>query len=104
MAQDGFVLVLGGEDGVCEIAVYMAPFTKAAIIEELEVVCDDEGDDAVGQALLEYHQAADAAIAILEGMDTLEADVEIEDLCKGLWAEFVIFSQQGLHLVVYFLW
>ena len=34
MGQDGFVLVLGGEDGVCEIAIDMAPFTKAAIIEE----------------------------------------------------------------------
>ena len=28
-----FILVLSGEDGVCEVAIYVAPFLKAAIIE-----------------------------------------------------------------------
>ena len=28
-----FILVLGGEAGVCEVAIYVAPFLEAAIIE-----------------------------------------------------------------------
>ena len=91
MAQDGFVLVLGGEDGVCEIAVYMAPFTKAAIIEELEVVCDDEGDDVISEAFLEHDEAPNTSIAILEGMNLLEANVEIKDVFEGLALDGVVF-------------
>ena len=104
MAQDGFVLVLGGEDGVCEIAVYMAPFTKAAIIEELEVVCDDEGDDVISEAFLEHDEAPNTSIAILEGMNLLEANVEIKDVFEGLALDGVIIREEGLISLVDFLW
>ena len=40
-------MVLGGEAGVCEVAINMAPFFGSSIIEHLEFVCDDKGDDAV---------------------------------------------------------
>ena len=52
MSQDGFVLVLGSEDGVCEIAVYMAPFSEATIVEHFEFVCDDEGNDDLSASFI----------------------------------------------------
>ena len=58
----------------------MPPFAKAAIVEEFEFFGDDEGNDVAGKALLEHHQAADAAVAVLEGMDALELAVEVDDV------------------------
>ena len=58
----------------------MAPFAKATVVEEFELFGDDEGDKVVGEALLERHQTADAAIAVLKGMDALELAVEVDDV------------------------
>lgn len=93
MSQHGFVLVLGGKDGVSEIAIYVAPFTKAAIIEELEVVCDDEGDDVVSKAFLEHDDATHATVTILKRMNLLEADVKVEDIFEGLALDCVVFRE-----------
>ena len=49
MSQNGFVLILGCEDGICEVAIYVTPFAKTTIVEELEIVCDNKGDNGVGQ-------------------------------------------------------
>ena len=84
-------MVLGCEDGVCKVTIDVTPFTEAAIVEELEIVCDDEGDDGVGEAFLEHDEATHTAIAILERMNLLEADVEIEDVFEGLALDGVIF-------------
>ncbi len=60
----------------------MAPFAEAAVVEEFEFFGDDEGDDVAGKTFLEHHQAADAAVAVLEGMDALELAVEVDDVFK----------------------
>ena len=93
MSQDGFVLVLGGKDGVSEIAIYMAPFTKATIIEKFEVVCDDKGNDVVSKAFLEHDDATHAAVAILKRMNLLEADMKVEDVFEGLALDGVIIRE-----------
>ena len=80
MSQDGFVLILGCEAGVCKVAIYVTPFTKATIIEKFEVVCDDKGNDVISQAFLEHDEAIHSPIAILEGMYLLETDMEVEDV------------------------
>ena len=58
----------------------MAPFAEAAVVEEFKFFCDDEGDKTAREALLEHHQTADAAIAVLEGMDAFELAVKVDDV------------------------
>ena len=53
--------------GVAEVAGLGFPILEAAVVVELQVLRQDEGDDAVAQALLEQQQVADAAVAVLEG-------------------------------------
>lgn len=59
--------VLGEAAGVAEVAWFGFPVLEAAVVEGFEIVRDDEGDDAEAQAFLEQQQAADAAVAVLEG-------------------------------------
>ena len=80
MGQDCFVLILGCEDGICEVTIDVSPFAETTIVEEFEVVCDDEGDDVVSKAFFEHDEATHATVAILEGMNLLEADVEVENI------------------------
>ena len=93
MSQDGFILILGGEAGVCEVAVNMAPLMKTAIIEHLQIICDDEGNDAICEAFLEHDETAYTSVAILEGMNLLEADMEIKDVFEGLALDGVVFRE-----------
>ena len=58
----------------------MTPFAEAAVVEEFEFFGDDEGDKAAREALLEHHQTAYTAVAVLEGMDALELAVEVDDV------------------------
>ena len=49
-------MVLGCEAGVCEVAIDVAPFFETSIIEHLQFVCDDKGDDAVCETFLEHQE------------------------------------------------
>ena len=93
MSQDGFILVLGCEAGISEVTIDVAPFAKTTIIEELEIVCDDEGDDVISKAFLEHDKATYASIAILEGMNLLEANMEIKNVFEGLALDGVVFRK-----------
>ena len=77
MSQDGFVLILGCETGICEVTVNVAPLAEATIIEKLEVVCDDKGDDGVSEAFLEDNEATNSPVAILEWVNLLEANMKV---------------------------
>ncbi len=59
--------VLGEAAGVAEVASFGFPVLEAAVVVELQILRQDEGHNAVPQTLLEQQQAADAAVAVLEG-------------------------------------
>ena len=46
VVEQGLEVVLGGEAGVKQEAFDAGPFTEASIVEHLQVVGDDEGDDS----------------------------------------------------------
>ena len=74
---------MGEAAGVAEIAALGFPVLKAAVVEGLQIVRDDEGNNTGSQAFLEKQQAADAAVAVLEGVDALEAVVEVQQIVEG---------------------
>ena len=59
--------VLGEAAGIAEVAFFNFPILETAVVEGFEIVCDNEGDHAEAQALLEQQQAAHATGAVLEG-------------------------------------
>ena len=75
-------MVLGCEAGICEVAIYMAPFFETSVVEHLEFVCDDKGDDAVCETFLEHHETSDSAITVLERVNLFEAYMKVEDVLK----------------------
>ena len=93
----------------------MSPLAESTVIEHLQFVSDDEGYVTVGKTFLEHQQAAYTTIAILKGMDTLKANMEVKDVCKGPLTQSVlgrakrllrrraIFREQSFHLAMYFL-
>ena len=89
--------VLRQEAGVAEVASFGFPVLEAAVVEGFEIVRDDEGNDAAAQAFLEQQQAADAAVAVLEGVDALEAVVEVQQIVEGFLLLCVIIPQKPLH-------
>ena len=76
--------ILGGEAGVHEEAFFVVPFFEAAVVEQLQVILDNEGDNIVLQTLLEEDQAAYPTISVLEGVDAFEGHMECHDVLKGL--------------------
>ena len=68
--------ILGSEAGVCEEAFLTIPFFEAAVVEQLQIVLDNEGDDIVLQALFKENQAACTAISVLEGMYAFKSYME----------------------------
>ena len=58
-------------------------------------VVDDEGVDAVAQAFFYHEHSANTAVAIFEGVDLLEAGVEVKDITKGDFFFVLVFCDQG---------
>ena len=73
------ILVLCREAGVEQVAIHPPPLPQPAIVKRLQAVGDDEGDNGVVEALLEEDQSANTPVAVLEGVDGLEAVMEVDE-------------------------
>lgn len=99
--QHPFELILRRQAGVAKVAIDVTPVLDPAIVEQMQVLGDDEGDDAALQTLPEHQQPSDAAVAVLERVDALKLHVKIKDVIKFNGFEGVIAVKQGFDLLVY---
>ena len=77
----------------------MVPLFKAAVVEQLQIVLNNEGDNIVLQALLKEDQSANTAISVLEGMYTFKSYMESYDVLKGLRGQLIVTCQQFAYLI-----
>ncbi len=101
--QISFESILGGEAGVHEEAFFTVPFFEATVVEQLQVILDNEGNNIVLQTLLKEDQAAYTAVPVLEGMDAFKCHMEGYDVFKSLRGQRVIVCLQFAHLTGNFL-
>ena len=76
----GFEAVLGFHYHVYKFVVVIVPFFDAAEVAGTAFVVDDEWHNIVAQAFFEHQQSTNTAIAVLEGEDLLEPDVEVQNV------------------------
>ena len=95
--HNGLVVILCCEAGVGEVFVDVVPLAQAAVVEHLQFVGDDEGNDTVCQAFLEHEEATHAPVAVLERMNALETHVEVENVFQRLCLLAVVICQQRCH-------
>ena len=74
IVENCLVLVLCSQANVCQIAVNVPPLTKSSVIEHLQFVGDNEGNNAAVQALFEHDKTPYTPIDILERMNLLKSD------------------------------
>lgn len=101
VVEQRLVVVLRCEAGIAQIFAYGWPLLQTSVVEHLEVVGNDEGNDAGRQTLLEHHKASDTAVAILKRVDAFEMLVQVEDVVERLVPPGVVLCQESLHLAVY---
>lgn len=101
VVEQRLVVVLCRKAGVAQIFAHGGPLLQTAVVEHLEVVCDDEGNDAGCQTLLEHHKASDTAVAVLKRVDAFETLVQVEDVVERLVPPGVVLRKKTLHLAVY---
>ena len=77
----------------------MVPLFKAAVVEQLQIVLNNEGDNIVLQALLKEDQTTYTAVSVLEGMDTFKSHMEGYNILKGLRGQLVVTCQQFAYLI-----
>ena len=79
----------------------MTPFVETSVIEHFQIICDDKGDDVISEAFLEHDEAPNTSIAILEGMNLLEAYVEVKNIVERLLLLAIVFAKERLHLAMH---
>ena len=77
------VVVLEGPEGLSQEPRLPLVLVQTPVVEGLGRVEHDEGHDAVVQALLEHEDPPHSTVAVLKGVDGLEAMVEVGDVVKG---------------------
>lgn len=103
VVEQRLVVVLCRKAGVAQILTHGGPLLQASVVEHLEVVGDDERNDAGRQTLLEHHESSDTAVAVLKRVDALETLVQVEDVVECLVAPGVVLRKESLHLTVHLL-
>ena len=76
----GFEVVLGFHYHIHQFVPVIVPFLDATQIPGSAFIIDDEWHNAMAQAFLKQDQSAHATVAILEGEDLLETDVEVQNV------------------------
>ena len=76
----GFEAVLGFHYHVHQFVPVNLPFLDATEVTGAAFIVDDEGHHIVAQAFLKEDQSTHTTVAVLEGEDLLEPDVEIQDM------------------------
>ena len=76
----GFEALLGFHDYVYQFVAVDLPFFDATKVSRAAFVVDDEWHNTVAQAFLKQNESTNTAIAVLEGEDLLDADVELQDV------------------------
>ena len=77
ISKHPFELILRRQAGVAEVAVQVSPVLEPAIVEQMQVLGDDEGDYTALQTLPKHQQPSDAAVAVLKRVDALKLHVKI---------------------------
>lgn len=103
IVEQGLVVVLRRETGVAQIFAYGWPLLQTSVVEHLEIIGDDEGNDAGRQALLEHHKSSDTAVAVLKRVDAFETLVQVENVVECLVPPGVVLRKESLHLTVHLL-
>ena len=103
IVEQGLVVVLRRETGVAQIFAYGWPLLQTSVVEHLEIIGDDEGNDAGRQALLEHHKSSDTAVAVLKRVDAFETLVQVENVVERLVSPGVVLRKESLHLTVHLL-
>ena len=96
IVECGLILILCRQAGVGQIVVDVSPFTKTAIVEHLQFIGDDKGNDATAKAFLEHDEAPHTTVAVLERMNFFEADVQVENILQRVLRLGVIPLQEPL--------
>ena len=91
--------ILSGKAGDHKEAFLVVPLFKAAVVEQLQIVLNNEGDNIVLQALLKEDQSSYAAISVLERMDAFKSHMKGYDVLKGLRGQLVVTCQQFAYLI-----
>ena len=75
-------MILCCKTGIGKVAINMPPFAQASIIEHLQLVGNDEGNNTCAQTLLEHNKTPNAPITILEWVYLFETNMEVENILK----------------------
>lgn len=89
--------ILGGQEGIHQIPLLLIPLGQTPVVKVFQIILDDEGDNIMLQTLLEEDQPPHTAVAVLEGVDTLEGHMEGHDVLKGLGGQRIVACQQFPH-------
>ena len=98
--DDVLEALLGFEAGGGQDAAVQVPEAETLQVGGAALVVQNEGRDAVAQALLEHQQPSDPAVPIVEGADALKAHMEVQDLQQGHFLQVFILADQLAHLGV----
>lgn len=90
--------LLGFEAGSGEDAAVKIPEAEALQVGGAALIVQNEGNDAVAQALLEHQKSSDPTIPVIKGADALKAHVEVQDLQQSHFLQMLILTQKLAHL------
>jgi hypothetical protein len=71
---------LSSASDIGENSWIFVPCFQSSVIFATVLVIDDKGNYLMAQAFFDHDQSAKAAVAVLEGMNLLEADMKIQDV------------------------
>ena len=99
-SEKTFEAVLTVKAGIYQIAFFVLPFGKTAVVKRLFSILNDERHDVIMQTFLQGNQTPDSAVAVLKRMDAFKVVMEGNNILDGFG---MISRQQRFHTRRYIL-
>ena len=92
------MIILCGQAGVTQIAIYAPPVLYATVVEEAYVLSNDKRHMTTLKTLPKQQQTPYTTVAVLEWVYALKENVEVQYIVKLDLFDSDVIRSQGFHL------
>ena len=101
--QQNLISILCRQTSIPQIPFDIRPLLQATIVEQFHIIRNDERNMSICHAFLEHDESAYTSVSVLEGVDTFETMMQVQNVIERLLFIGIVFFEQCFHFLAYIL-
>ena len=101
--QQNLIPILCRQTSISQISFNVWPLLHTTVVEQFQIIGNDERKMSICHAFLEHDESPYTAVSVLEGVDTFETMMQVQNVIERLLFLGIVFFEQCFHFLAYIL-